>query len=116
MSYDKAVELTAKLSLEEKVAFLTGFDFWNSVPNEKIGLRKMLFSDGPAGVRGEFWDERDNSLNLPSGTALGSTWSIEFATEYGRVLAREAARKGVDVVLGPTINLHRTPLGGRHFE
>ena len=116
MSYDKAVELTAKLSLEEKVAFLTGFDFWNTVPNDRIGLRKLLLSDGPAGVRGEFWDERDNSLNLPSGTALGSTWSIEFAAEYGRVLAREAARKGVDVVLGPTINLHRTPLGGRHFE
>lgn len=116
MSHDKAVELTAKLTLEEKVAFLTGFDFWNTVPNEKIGLRKLLLSDGPAGVRGEFWDERDNSINLPSGTALGSTWSIEFAAEYGRVLAREAARKGVDVVLGPTINLHRTPLGGRHFE
>lgn len=111
-----AVELTAKLSLEEKVAFLTGFDFWNTVPNGTIGLRKMLLSDGPAGVRGEFWDERDNSLNLTSGTALGSSWSTEFAAEYGRTLAREAARKGVDVILGPTINLHRTPLGGRHFE
>ena len=113
---DKAVELTAKLSLEEKVAFLTGFDFWNTVPNDKVGLRKILLSDGPAGVRGEFWDERDNSLNLTSGTALGSSWSLDFAAEYGRTLAREAARKGVDVVLGPTINLHRTPLGGRHFE
>ncbi|MFM2321649.1 MAG: hypothetical protein RL612_796, partial [Actinomycetota bacterium] len=116
MSFAKATELTAKLSLEEKVAFLTGFDFWNTVPNDKIGLRKMLLSDGPAGVRGEFWDERDNSINLPSGTALGSSWSVEFAAEYGRTLAREAARKGVDVVLGPTINLHRSPLGGRHFE
>lgn len=111
-----AVELTSRLSLEEKVALLTGFDFWNTVPSETIGLRKMLLSDGPAGVRGEFWDERDNSLNLTSGTALGSSWSTEFAAEYGRTLAREAARKGVDVVLGPTINLHRTPLGGRHFE
>lgn len=116
MSYDKAVELTAKLSLEEKVAFLTGHDFWNTVQNDNIGLRKMLLSDGPAGVRGEFWDERDNSLNLPSGTALGSSWSIQLAKEYGEILAKEAKRKGVDVVLGPTINLHRTPLGGRHFE
>jgi beta-glucosidase len=113
---EKASELTAKLSLEEKVAFLTGFDFWNLVPNDKIGLRKILLSDGPSGVRGEFWDERDNSLNLPSATALGSSWSLELAAEYGRTLAREAARKGVDVVLGPTINLHRSPLGGRHFE
>lgn len=109
-------ELTAKLTLEEKVALLTGRDFWNTVPLESIGLRNLLLSDGPSGVRGEFWDERDNSLNLPSATALGSSWSLELAAEYGRTLAREAARKGVDVVLGPTINLHRSPLGGRHFE
>jgi beta-glucosidase len=112
----EATELVAKLSLESKVALLTGHDFWNVIEIPEIGLRKMLLSDGPAGVRGEFWDERDNSLNLPSGTALGSSWSEEFAAHYGRVLAREAARKGVDVVLGPTINLHRSPLGGRHFE
>lgn len=114
--HDKAVELTAKLSLEQKVAVLTGRDFWNTVAIDEIGLRNMLLSDGPAGVRGEFWDERDNSLNLPSGSALGSTWSTEMAREYGVILGAEAARKGVDVVLGPTINLHRSPLGGRHFE
>ncbi len=113
---EEAITLCDKLSVEEKVSFLTGFDFWNTVPNEAIGLRKMLLSDGPAGVRGEVWDERDNSLNLTSGTALGSSWSVEFAAEYGRTLAKEAMRKGVDVVLGPTINLHRSPLGGRHFE
>jgi len=112
----KVDELTAKLTLEEKVALLTGRDFWNTVPLESIGLRNLLLSDGPSGVRGEFWDERDNSLNLPSATALGSSWSLELSAEYGRTLAREAARKGVDVVLGPTINLHRSPLGGRHFE
>jgi len=113
---DKAIELTAKLSLEQKVSLLTGRDFWNTVGIDEIGLRNMLLSDGPAGVRGEFWDERDNSLNLPSGSALGSTWSRAIAKEYGEVLAVEAKRKGVDVVLGPTINLHRSPLGGRHFE
>jgi len=112
----KVDELTAQLSLEEKVGLLTGRDFWNTIPLESIGLRNLLLSDGPSGVRGEFWDERDNSLNLPSATALGSSWSNELAAEYGRTLAREAARKGVDVVLGPTINLHRSPLGGRHFE
>ena len=112
----KAVELTAKLTLERKVQLLTGRDFWNTVPLEEIGLRNMLLSDGPAGVRGEFWDERDNSLNLPSGSALGSTWNREIAREYGVIMAAEAQRKGVDVVLGPTINLHRSPLGGRHFE
>lgn len=114
--HDKAVELTAKLSLEQKVAILTGRDFWNTVAIDEIGLRNMLLSDGPAGVRGEYWDERDNSLNLPSGSALGSTWSRTLASEYGTVLGAEAARKGVDVVLGPTINMHRSPLNGRHFE
>jgi len=112
----KAVELTAKLSLERKVQLLTGRDFWNTWAIEEIGLRNLLLSDGPAGVRGEFWDERDNSLNLPSGSALGSTWNRAIAQEYGVVMGAEAARKGVDVVLGPTINLHRSPLGGRHFE
>jgi beta-glucosidase len=114
--HDKAVELAAKLSLEQKVALLTGRDFWNTVAIDEIGLRNLLLSDGPAGVRGEYWDERDNSLNLPSGSALGSTWSRSIAAEYGTVLGAEAARKGVDVVLGPTINLHRSPLNGRHFE
>ena len=108
--------LVSKLTLEEKVSLLTGRDFWNTVPLESIGLRNLLLSDGPSGVRGEFWDERDVSLNLPSATSLGSSWSVRLAKEYGEVLAHEAKRKGVDVVLGPTINLHRSPLGGRHFE
>jgi beta-glucosidase len=79
--------LTAKLTLEEKVSLLTGRDFWNTVPLESIGLRNMLH--GPAGVRGEFWDERDNSLNLPSGTALGSSRSPALAAEYGRALGSD---------------------------
>jgi beta-glucosidase len=58
--------LLAKLTLEEKVQLLTGRDFWTTWPIEKIGLRRILFSDGPSGVRGENWDERDPSLNLPS--------------------------------------------------
>jgi beta-glucosidase len=104
------------LSLEEKVQLLTGRDVWTTWPMEKIGLRPMLLSDGPSGVRGEVWDERDPSLNLPSATALSSSWDPAIARRYGAVAAVEARRKGVDVVLGPTINLHRSPLGGRHFE
>ena len=95
---------------------LTGRDFWNTWPIEKIGLRRILVSDGPSGVRGEVWDERSPSLNLPSATALGSAWDPALARRYGAAAAVEARRKGVDVVLGPTINLHRSPLGGRHFE
>ncbi|TKJ20328.1 glycoside hydrolase family 3 C-terminal domain-containing protein [Blastococcus sp. CCUG 61487] len=106
----------AALSLEEKVQLLTGRDFWTTWPLETIGLRRMLLSDGPSGVRGEVWDERDPSLNLPSATALAASWDPDVARRYGAAAAVEARRKGVDVVLGPTINLHRSPLGGRHFE
>jgi len=108
--------LLAELTTEEKVQLLTGRDFWTTWPIEKIGLRRILMSDGPSGVRGEVWDERDPSLNLPSTTALSASWDRAIAKRYGAAAAVEARRKGVDVVLGPTINLHRSPLGGRHFE
>ncbi|TDO59034.1 beta-glucosidase [Kribbella sp. VKM Ac-2571] len=113
MNFD---DLLGRLSLEEKVRILTGQDFWSTHPLPAIGLRSMVLSDGPSGVRGAVWDERDPSLNLPSATALSSSWDIGIAHRYGVVSALEARRKNVDVVLGPTINLHRSPLGGRHFE
>lgn len=108
--------LLAKLTLEDKVQLLTGRDFWTTWPMEKIGLRRMLFSDGPSGVRGEVWDEREPSVNFPSATAISSSWDPAIADRLGAASAVEARRKGVDVVLGPTINLQRSPLGGRHFE
>ncbi|MDN4640051.1 glycoside hydrolase family 3 C-terminal domain-containing protein [Agreia sp. PsM10] len=113
---DRLIDLTGRLSLEEKVQLITGRDFWTTWPIESIGLRRILVSDGPSGVRGEVWDERSPSLNLPSGTALSSSWDRDIAARYGAASAVEARRKGVDVVLGPTINLHRSPYGGRHFE
>lgn len=105
-----------KLSIEEKVRLLTGEDFWTTHALPSIGLRKMVVSDGPSGVRGELWDERSPSLSLPSATAFASTWDCELVGRVGEVMAHEARSKKVDVVLGPTINLHRSPLGGRHFE
>jgi beta-glucosidase len=113
---DHLQPLLAKLTLEEKVSLIQGADFWTTVPLPSIGLRAMTLSDGPAGVRGPRWDEREPSLNLPSGSALGASWDVELAYRYGAAAASEARRKDVDVVLGPTINLHRSPLGGRHFE
>ncbi|CAM5464009.1 HTH-type transcriptional repressor PurR [Streptomyces tendae] len=73
-------------------------------------------SDGPAGVRGEAWDERNTSVLLPSASALAATWDEALVERLGGLLAAEALRKGVDVLLAPTLNLHRSPLGGRHFE
>ncbi|MEY4970151.1 MAG: hypothetical protein RLZZ277_382, partial [Actinomycetota bacterium] len=109
-------DAVAKLSLEDKVKVLTGEDFWTTWALPSINLRKMAVSDGPSGVRGELWDERSPSLSLPSATAFASTWDKSVMTQIGEVMAYEARRKNVDVVLGPTINLHRSPLGGRHFE
>jgi len=76
----------------------------------------MVLSDGPAGVRGETWDERYTSASLPSPTALAATWDEALVERLGGLLAAEARRKDVDVLLAPGVNLHRSPLGGRHFE
>ena len=113
---DHLIDLLTRLTLEDKVRLVSGADFWTTTPLPQIGLRAMVLSDGPAGVRGPVWDERDPSLNLPSATALAASWDPELAYRYGAAGAAEAHRKHVDVVLGPTINLHRSPLGGRHFE
>jgi beta-glucosidase len=106
----------AQLSLEQKVRLMTGADIWALHPIPEIGLRRLLTSDGPAGVRGETWDERSPSANVPSPTALAASWDPVRVERMGRLLASEARRKGVDVLLAPTVNLHRTPYGGRHFE
>ncbi|MHC6592835.1 beta-glucosidase family protein [Arthrobacter sp. C152] len=117
LTVDQRIDaLVQELTLEEKVQLLTGRDFWTTWPMEKIGLRPILVSDGPSGVRGELWDERQPSMNFPSATAISSSWDPAIADRLGAASAVEARRKGVDVVLGPTINLHRSPLGGRHFE
>ncbi|MFF8536056.1 glycoside hydrolase family 3 C-terminal domain-containing protein [Streptomyces sp. NPDC015532] len=108
--------LLGKLTLREKVRLLTGATTWRTAAEPALGLREMVLSDGPAGVRGQSWDERDTALLLPSASALGALWDEERVERLGGLLAAEARRKGVDVVLAPTLNLHRTPLGGRHFE
>ena len=106
----------ARLSLSEKVLLLTGQDHWRTAGSGLIGLSPVVFSDGPVGVRGQVWDERAPSLNLPSATVLAATWDADLARAFGRVLAGEARRRGVHVVLAPTVNLHRSPLAGRCFE
>lgn len=104
------------LSLEAKVRLLTGADFWSLHPQPAIGLRRLVVSDGPAGVRGELWDERYPSANVPSPTALAASWDEDRVERLGGLLAAECRAKGVDVLLAPTVNLHRSPYGGRHFE
>ncbi|MET8057829.1 glycoside hydrolase family 3 protein [Streptomyces microflavus] len=106
----------AALGLDDKTRLLAGQDLWSLPALPAIGLRSLVMSDGPIGVRGVRWTAADPSVALPSPTALAATWDPELARRAGRLLAQEARRKGVHVLLAPTVNLHRTPLGGRHFE
>ncbi|WP_050800027.1 glycoside hydrolase family 3 C-terminal domain-containing protein [Streptomyces himastatinicus] len=104
------------LDLETKARLLAGQDMWSLPAVPAIGLRSLVMSDGPIGVRGVRWTADDPSIALPSPTALAATWDPALARRAGRLLAQEARRKGVHVLLAPTVNLHRSPLGGRHFE
>ncbi len=112
----RAAQLLAELTVHEKVLLLTGADSWRTQGAEALGLRPMITSDGPAGVRGVVLDERHPSSSLPCPSALGATWDPELVGELAAALGAEARSKGVDVLLAPTINLMRTPLGGRGFE
>ncbi|WP_435970293.1 glycoside hydrolase family 3 protein [Streptomyces sp. Qhu_M48] len=105
-----------KLGLDAKARLLAGQDMWSLPALPEIGLKSLVMSDGPVGVRGVRWTADDPSVALPSPTALAAAWDPALARRAGRLLAQEARRKGVHVLLAPTVNLHRTPLGGRHFE
>ncbi len=114
---EAAVEAAlASLSLESKVRLLSGQDVWTLPALPEIGLASIVMSDGPVGVRGTTWSAADPSIALPSPTALAATWDPALARRAGQLLGQEARRKGVHVLLAPTVNLHRSPLGGRHFE
>jgi len=111
-----ARSLVARLTLAEKVQLLTGADSWRTHECPAIGLRSMVTSDGPAGVRGTTKDERRPSACLPCPSALGATWDPDLVYQLAAELGAEARSKGVDVLLAPTVNLMRSPLGGRGFE
>ncbi|GAA1353285.1 glycoside hydrolase family 3 protein [Streptomyces beijiangensis] len=106
----------SKLDLDTKARLLSGQDFWTLPELPGIGLASLVMSDGPIGVRGVRWTADDPSIALPSPTALAASWDPDLARRAGVLLAQEARRKGVHVLLAPTVNLHRSPLGGRHFE
>lgn len=109
-------DLLARLDLAAKVRLLTGDALFTLPAAPAIGLAGIALSDGPTGVRGVSFAGRTPSCLLPNATLLASTWSEQDLHEVGRLLADEARRQHVHVVLGPTVNLHRTALGGRLFE
>jgi len=103
----------ASLTLAQKVSLLAGHDNWHSTALP--GVPAMRMSDGPAGVRGTSWTG-PASASFPCGTALGATFDPALVEEVGAALGEEARSKGAHVLLAPTVNLHRTPIGGRNFE
>lgn len=114
---DAAIERAlGALDLTEKVRLLSGQDFWTLPAIERIGLGSLVMSDGPIGIRGIRWTPQQPSVALPSPTALAATWDPALARAAGRLLGQECRRAGVHLLLAPTVNLHRSPLGGRHFE
>jgi beta-glucosidase len=108
--------LLKNLDLPAKVALLTGASAFTLAAEPAIGLGPVRLSDGPTGVRGlKFSGGRIVAL-FPNATLLAASWDESSLEETGRLLAEEALAQQIHVVLGPTINLHRTPLGGRLFE
>ena len=106
-----------RLTLDERCRLLGGATTWRTHGIERLGIPPVTMSDGPNGVRGEpVGASFVESVAVPVGIALGSTWDPELVGAIGDLLGREARRKAVHVLLGPTVNLHRTPIGGRVFE
>ena len=116
--------LLKQLTLDEKICMCHAVGKFSSGGAERLGIPPLTMSDGPHGVREELaadsWDTagRDDDFvtYLPTGTALAATWSVDCAKKFGTVLGAEARKRGKDVILGPGVNLARTPLCGRNFE
>lgn len=99
---------------EELVRPLSGSDWWNVPASGEVPAFRV--TDGPSGARGQRFAGGPPSVCFPCGAALGATWDVDLVERVGAALATETRAKGAQVLLGPTINLQRTPLGGRHFE
>lgn len=104
-------ELMSRLSLEEKVQFLRGDDNFSSIGNKRLGIPGISMADGPQGVRVE-----GPVTVFPSPVGMAATWDVELIGRVGAALGSELRAKGRDMLLGPCVNIHRSPLGGRNTE
>ena len=119
----RAAELVKKMTLEEKVGMLHATSSFTSGGVARLGIPQWVMSDGPHGVRPEHGNDYtlekgvyDSSTYLPTGVCLAATWNPKLGYAFGAVLGSEAAFRGKDVILGPGINIIRSPLNGRNFE
>lgn len=105
-------DLMKRMTLEDKIDELCGKDFMDGKTNNRLGIPPLLMSDGPHGIR----DHNELNTCFPTLVSVGATWNEEITYELGQALADEARARGRNFLLGPCINIHRTPLGGRNFE
>jgi beta-glucosidase len=115
--------LLAQLTLEEKASLLDGADFWRTQPVERLGIPGIMVTDGPHGLRKQAGEADHVGLNhsvpatcFPPAAGLASTWNPELLTRIGEALGRECRTEEVAVLLGPGVNMKRSPLCGRNFE
>lgn len=121
---DRVEDALARMTRQEKVAILHAQSKFSSPGVARLGIRGLWMTDGPHGIRPEvMWDEwnqagwtNDSCTAFPALTGLAATWNTDLAFLYGKMLGEEALYRGKDVVLGPGVNIYRTPLNGRNFE
>lgn len=119
----KQLELISKMTVEEKAAILSGKSEWSTRDIPRLGIPSMFCSDGPHGIRKQAGEGDHLGLNpslpatcFPTAATMANSWNPELGERLGRALGEEAAALGVDVLLGPGLNIKRSPLCGRNFE
>lgn len=112
-----------KMTLEEKVSMIKSASAFTNGGVSRMGIPELVMSDGPHGVRHEHnrdWSRNDSIdyrvTYLPAEIGLAATWNSSLALQYGNVLGSEAKKRGKDIILGPGVNIMRSPLNGRNFE
>jgi len=124
-SLDQRVEdILSKMTLEEKIAIIHAQSKFSSPGVPRLGIPELWCTDGPHGIRAEvLWDEwnqagwtNDSCIAFPALTCLAATWDREMSALYGKSIGEEARFREKDVLLGPGVNIYRTPLNGRNFE
>jgi beta-glucosidase len=119
-------DLLGRMTLQEKVAMLSGANWMQSVPNDRLGIPSIKMADGPLGIRSWAGPSAQTNAMLskkpvtttafPAGIALAATWDTELVQGQGQAIGEEVEALGRDMILGPTVNINRTPLWGRNFE
>ena len=123
MTREGLKELVAKMTLEEKAAMCSGADFWHTEAVERLGIPAMMVSDGPHGLRKQDQEADNLGVNdsikavcFPAGCGTAASFNRELITKMGEALGEECQAEGVGVILGPAVNIKRSPLCGRNFE